>query len=151
MDCSDSLRMGSFFLFLNSMKRWNWCGSHFLGPAVAASLPGTFAHANLELIFYESLQQRKQSRRALLFWCCTIPQFLPSSHHQIPPRRGHEEAAETNLAVGVCLHPTGLLLPPWSLLRVPGKQRGQEIKENSSLQPGLGSSPCSSAGLRCCT
>lgn len=28
-----------------------------------------------------------------LFWYCTIPVFLPSSHHQIPSQRGHEEAS----------------------------------------------------------
>lgn len=138
--------MGSFFQHKEMELVW----APFL-RSIVASLLGIFVHANLELILYKSLQQWKQSSRALLFWCCTIPEFLPSSHHQIPSWRGHEEAAETNLAVGVCSHPTGLLLPPWSLLMVPEKQRGQEMEENSSLQPGLGSSWCRSAGLRCCT
>lgn len=119
--------MGSCFLFLGSTKRWNWCGIHFYGPAVAASLLGTFAHANLELIFYKSPKQWKQDRRALLFRYCTIPEPLG------------------------CLHPCGLLLPLWSLLMEPGKHRGQEIKENSPLQPGLCWSGCSSAELSCCT
>lgn len=142
---------GKSFLFPGSTKRWNCCGLHLQGLAAAASSLGTFARANLELIFYKPLKQWEQSSRALLCWYCTIPESLPSSHPQIPSQRGHKEINLVGRGLSSSQWDSSLLLPLWSLLMVPGKHRGQEIQENSPLQPGLCSSWCGSEELRCCT
>lgn len=99
MDCSGRLGMGSCFPFPGSTKRWNWCGFHLQGPAAAAaSSLGASAHANLELIFYKPLRQWIQSSRALLCWCCTIPEsFLPSS---FPPPNSLTERSPRNKSDG---------------------------------------------------